>query len=32
MNLPLYSPTAPTAAENPGYGLYADDVHCQTSP
>ena len=28
MNLPLYSPIAPFGALNPGYGRYADDVHC----
>src|SRR5271166_5077563 len=32
MNLPLYSPTAPAAARNPGYGRYELAVHSQTSP
>src|ERR1700722_10295546 len=32
MNFPLYSPTAPGAARNPGYGVYALDVHSHTSP
>src|ERR1017187_4491351 len=32
MNFPLYSPTAPGAGSNPGYGQYAEDVHCQTLP
>src|SRR5436309_12978976 len=31
MNLPLYSPTAPAAGWNRGYGKYALAVHCQTS-
>lgn len=32
MNLPLHSPTAPSAAQKPGYGRYELQVHSQTSP
>jgi hypothetical protein len=32
MNLPLYSPIAPSAGWKPGYAWYADDVHSQQSP